>query len=257
VSLTLFFAIYATLLGLLVGSYLNVVIHRLPRRISTVLPRSRCPACGTAIRPRDNIPVFSFLALRGRCRACGVRISWRYPAIEAATGLLFLACFLRFGPTLEAPVAALFCAAMIALGGIDAEHLLLPDRITLSGIAVGLAVQPAIRWAGLRDALIGAALGAGLLLAVWGIWYLLRREDGMGFGDVKMLAMIGAFLGWRSMLVALFAGTLAGAAVGLVLLGSKRRGIRGKLPFGVFLALGGLVALFFGEPISTAYLRLL
>ncbi len=257
-SLFLLYWIYAGLIGLLVGSYLNVVIYRLPRRLSTVLPRSRCPACGTPIRPYDNIPVFAFLWLRGRCRTCGVRIGWRYPAIEALTGALFVLCALRFGLSLDALVAAVFCAAMIVLAGIDVEHFLLPDRITLPGIAIGIAAQP---WLGdgpgLLSAAIGAAAGAALLTLVWGLWYVVRREHGMGFGDVKMLAMIGAFLGLRSMGVALFVAVLSGAATGLVLLLAGRFGFRSKLPFGFFLALGALVGLFFGDAISTAYLGLM
>jgi leader peptidase (prepilin peptidase)/N-methyltransferase len=257
VPLTLLYWIYAGFIGLLVGSYLNVVIYRLPRRISTVLPRSRCPACGTPIRPYDNIPVFSFLWLRGRCRTCGVRIGWRYPAIEALTGALFVLSALRFGPSFDALVAAVFCAAMVVLAAIDVEHFLLPDRITLPGIAIGLAVQPWLRGPGLLSAAVGAAVGAAVLSIVWGIWYLIRREHGLGFGDVKMLAMIGAFLGLRSMGVALFVAVLAGALTGLALLALGRFGFRSKLPFGLFLALGALVGLFFGDALSTAYLGLL
>ncbi len=254
--LYLFWA-YSGLIGLLVGSYLNVVIYRVPRRLSTVFPRSRCPACGTPIRPLDNIPVLSYLILRGRCRTCGVRIAWRYPAIEAVTGALFVLSALRFGLRLDALVAAAFCAAMVALAGIDFEHFLLPDRITLPGIAIGLALQPLLAGPGLLSAALGAGAGAAILTFVWGVWYVIRREHGMGFGDVKMLAMIGAFLGLRSMGVALFVAVLAGATTGMTLLLLGRFGFRSKLPFGVFLALGGLVGLFFGEAIATAYLGLL
>ncbi len=255
--LLLLYWIYAGLIGLLVGSYLNVVIYRLPRRLSTVRPRSRCPACGTPIRPFDNIPIFSFLWLRGRCRTCGVRFGWRYPAIEALTGTLFVLSAMRFGPTLDALVAAAFCAALVALASIDIEHFLLPDRITLPSIAIGLAVQPWLHGPGLLSAALGAAAGAGILTLVWAIWYAIRREHGMGFGDVKMLAMIGAFLGLRSMGVALFVAVLAGALTGLALLAVGRFGFRSKLPFGFFLAVGALVGLFFGDALSTAYLGLL
>lgn len=257
VQLSILLAIYAALLGLIVGSYLNVVIYRLPRGLSTVFPRSGCPSCGAPIRARDNFPVVSFLLLGGRCRACRAPISWRYPAIEATTSLLFVASFLRFGPSLGALAAALFCSLMIVLAMIDLEHLILPDRITLPGIAVGLALQPFLPWAGWRQALIGAALGAGILLAIWGLWYLIRREEGMGLGDVKMLALIGAFLGWKGVLVALFFSTLAGAAVGLALMRWGSLEMRSKLPFGTFLSLGGLVALFFGPPLADWYAGLL
>lgn len=253
----LLYWIYAGVIGLLVGSYLNVVIYRVPRRLSTVLSRSRCPACGTPIRPYDNIPILAYLWLRGRCRTCGVRFGWRYPAIEALTGALFVLSAIRFGVSWDALIAALFCAAMVVLAAIDVEHFLLPDRITLPGIAVGLAVQPWLREPGLLSAAVGAVAGAAILTFVWGVWYLVRREHGMGFGDVKMLAMIGAFLGLRSMGVALFVAVLAGALVGLALLAVGRFGFRSKLPFGFFLALGALVALFFGDALSTAYLGLL
>ena len=253
--------VYAAVLGLIVGSYLNVLIYRLPLGISTVFPRSRCPHCGTAIRAYDNVPVLSFLLLRGRCRQCGARISWRYPAVEAATAVLFLACFLRFGISLQAPVAALFCALMLALTMIDYDHMILPDKLTWPGIALGILLQPFVGWTRLwpgpwgavAGAVLGAALGAGILLAVWIAWYLWRHEEGMGLGDVKMLAAIGAFLGWKGVLVALFLGALSGAVVGLTLMAFRGLDFKAKLPFGVFLALGGVIALFAGEALVRVY----
>lgn len=257
--------VYAAVLGLIVGSYLNVLVYRLPRGISTILPRSRCPECGAAIRALDNVPVLSFLLLGGRCRACRARISWRYPLIEAATATLFVACLLRFGVSFEAPAAAVFCCLMLALGIIDAEHMILPDALTYPGIAAGILLQPWLSWARLWDgswgamagAAAGALLGAGVLLAVWAAWYLVRHEEGMGLGDVKMLAVIGSFLGWRGVLVALFFAALSGATVGLALMARGSAGARSKLPFGAFLALGGLVALFAGKLLVEAYARLL
>jgi len=253
----LLLVVYAGLVGLVVGSYLNVVVHRLPRGTSTVLPRSRCPYCGGPVLARDNVPVVSYLILRGRCRWCTAPISWRYPVVEAATAALFVACVLRFGPRLEAAVAALLAALLVALAAIDLEHFLLPDRLTLPGIAAGLAVQPWIDWGGLRAAALGAALGAAILLLLYGAWWLVRREEGLGLGDVKMLAMVGAFLGWQGVLVTLFVGSLAGAAVGLAVVASRRGGMQTRLPFGVFLAAGGLVALFWGRQLADAYLELL
>ncbi len=248
---------YAALLGLIAGSYLNVVVHRLPRGLSTVLPRSACPACGAPIAAHDNLPLLSFALLGGRCRACKAPISWRYPLVEAFTALLFVGCLERFGLPLAAPAAALFCCLMIALGLIDLEHLLLPDRLTLPGIAAGLALQPWLPWGGLWQAVLGALLGAAILLAIWGAWYLLRHEEGMGLGDVKMLALIGAFLGWRGTLVALFFGSFAGALTGLALIWRGGAGMRTKLPFGSFLALGGLTALFAGRELAAWYAGLL
>jgi leader peptidase (prepilin peptidase)/N-methyltransferase len=251
-------AVYVTVLGLIIGSYLNVVVHRLPRGVSTVWPRSRCTSCGAAIRAFDNLPVVSYLLLRGRCRSCGAGIAWRYPAIEALTGLLFLACFERFGLRVETLAAILFCCLMIVLAAIDVEHLLLPDRITLPGIALGLLLQLWIPWAGgLLGGALGALLGGGILLAISGAWYLLRREEGMGLGDVKMLAMVGAFLGWKGVLVTLFVSTLTGAAVGLAVARRSGAGLKAKLPFGAFLAFAALIALFFGAPLVDAYLGLL
>ena len=249
--------VYAALLGLIVGSYLNVVIYRLPRGISTVTPRSRCPECGAAIRAVDNVPVVSYLLLGGRCRDCRARISWRYPLLEAATSALFLASFLRFGVSFEAPAAALLCALLLTLAMIDFDHMILPDRITLPGVAVGIASQLVAPLAGLWPAVIGALVGAGILLAVWGLWLLVRREEGMGLGDVKMLALVGAFLGWPGVLVTLFFGALSGSIVGIALMRRGSVDMRSKLPFGVFLALGGLVALFFGDPLVEWYAGLL
>jgi leader peptidase (prepilin peptidase)/N-methyltransferase len=265
VHLQALLGVYAAVFGLIVGSYLNVLIYRLPRGISTVLPRSRCPECGEPIRALDNVPVLSFLLLGGRCRACRARISWRYPLIEAATAALFVACLLRFGVTPEAPVAALFGSLMLALAIIDVDHMILPDVLTWPGIALGILLQPLVSWARLGEgpwaavagAAAGALLGAGVLLAVWLAWYLVRHEEGMGLGDVKMLAVIGAFLGWRGVLVALFIAALSGAAVGLTLMAWGSLGAKSKLPFGAFLAFGGLVALFVGEPLVRAYARLL
>lgn len=251
--------VYAALVGLVTGSYLNVVIHRLPLGASTVLPRSRCPTCGAAIRPRDNLPVVSWLLLRGRCRACRAPISVRYPLVEATTAVLFVLCMERFGATLSALAAALFCALMVALAGIDAEHLILPDRITLPGIAVGVGIQllvPSGPWVGVVGALVGAAAGAGVLLLAYGLWWLVRREEGLGLGDVKMLALVGAFLGWQGVGVALFVGATTGALFGLTLVAVGRGGMRSKVPFGVFLAIGALVALFAGPELVRLYLDL-
>lgn len=249
--------VYALLLGLIVGSYLNVVIHRLPRGLSTVLPRSRCPGCGAPLRARDNLPLISFLALKGRCRHCSRPISWRYPAVEVATGLTFVLCFAHFGAGLPALVGALFGSCLIALIVIDVEHFLLPDRITLPGIAAGLLLQPWIPGVSLREALVGAAVGGGLLLAASALWYLLRGEEGMGLGDAKMLAMVGAFLGWKGTLVTFFFASLGGAVVGLSLLALGRGGMKNRLPFGAFLGAAGLASLFWGRRLADLYLGLL
>jgi leader peptidase (prepilin peptidase) / N-methyltransferase len=249
--------VYAALLGLICGSFLNVVVHRLPRGSSVVRPRSACPWCGGAIAARDNVPLVSYLLLRGRCRRCGGPISPRYPLLEAATALLFVLSLLRFGAGDQGWIAALFCWLLLALGAIDAEHLLLPDALTLPGILAGLALQPWLPATSLLDAVLGALGGAGLLILGMNFWYWWRGEEGMGMGDVNMLAMIGAFLGWQGAVVALFAATVSGAVVGLAMMALGRSGLRTKLPFGTFLALGGAIALFWGPALLASYRRLL
>jgi leader peptidase (prepilin peptidase) / N-methyltransferase len=263
VSLHVLIALYVAVFGLIVGSYLNVVIYRLPLRLSTVLPRSRCPACGAPIRALDNLPVLSFLLLRGRCRSCGAGISWRYPTIELLTALVLVGCYLAFGLTLQALMATVFGCLMIVLAMIDVDHMILPDRITWPGIALGflfhtaIAVHLHLPWRLLLEPLYGALLGGGLPLAIYGIWWLIRREEGMGLGDAKMLALIGSFLGWKAMLVAFFFAVLSGSLVGLALMRGSGEGMRTRLPFGAFLALGGLIALFAAPAVIGFYLRFL
>jgi leader peptidase (prepilin peptidase)/N-methyltransferase len=248
---------WAGLVGLVVGSYLNVVIHRLPHGRSTVRPGSRCPACGAPIRARDNLPVVSWLLLGGRCRDCRAPIPVRYPLVELATGLAFAGAVLRFGWTADAAAAAVLAALLVALGAIDLDHFLLPDRLTLPGLALGLAFQAAAPGGSLVAGLRGALVGAGVLLVLAGGWELLRGVEGMGLGDVKMLAMIGAFLGVAGTLVTLVAASFAGALAGLALVARGRGGLQSRLPFGLFLAAGGLLAIFAGGALSRAYLGLL
>jgi len=237
--------IYAALLGLIVGSYLNVLVHRLPSGKSTIWPRSRCPFCDGAIQARDNIPIVSFLLLKGRCRHCRAPISWRYPFIEGLMAAAFVACVLRFGLTAETLIAIVFTSLMVLLAAIDLEHFLLPDRVTLPGLMLGLALRAWHPYTSFMDALVGAVIGAGLLILLINFWFWLRNEEGMGLGDVNMLALIGAFLGWQGVLTTLFVASLTGALTGIALLLTSRVGLRSRLPFGVFLALGGLVSLFF------------
>lgn len=249
--------LYAAVVGLIVGSYLNVLIHRIPVGKSTVLPRSRCPYCGGAIRVADNIPLLSYILLRGRCRHCSAPISLRYPAVELLTSLLFVAALYRFGLQAGLISALVFVCLMILLAVIDLEHYLLPDRITLPAILVGLVLQfwnPAVT---LLDAIVGILAGAGVLILVINFWFWLRGNEGMGLGDVNMLALIGAFLGWQGVLATLFLATLSGALVGLTLLAVGRLGLQSRLPFGLFLAIGGIVSLFFGESLYAQYTGLL
>jgi leader peptidase (prepilin peptidase) / N-methyltransferase len=240
----------AGLLGLVVGSFLNVVIHRVPLRWSVVWPASRCPACCEPIRPQDNVPVLSYLLLRGRCRSCKALISARYPLVEALTGALFAAAY-AFGPSGGLLSALVLISALVALAGIDLEHRLLPNVIVGPAAVVGFALsflESPERW---WIYPISALAVAGGLLAL-----ALAYPGGMGMGDVKMGGMLGAFLGPYAAL-AVFLGALAGAIAGGLLIATGRIRRRHALPFGVFMALGGIVALFVGPQLWELYLDLL
>lgn len=242
--------------GAMVGSFLNVCIWRLPREESVVFPPSHCPHCGTRIRARDNVPLVSFLLLRGRCRACGGPIAWRYPAVELLTAVLAVLLWWRFGPTPAFAVAALFVAALIVVSVIDLDHQIIPDEISLPGIVAGVLVAVLGYGPPLVDSIVGVLLGGGLLWAVAAGYAALAKREGMGGGDIKLLAMIGAFLGWRGVLVTVILGSLAGAVIGVGLIALAGADRRVPIPFGPFLALGALCALFFGEALAGWYLGL-
>ena len=246
--------VYPALLGLLIGSYLNVVIYRLPLGKSTVTPPSSCPRCGARIKARDNLPILGFLLLRGRCRQCGEAIAWRYSVVEATTGAVFVAVVATFGLGVEAVIGATFCCLLLVLALIDIDHMILPDRLTLPGIVVGLLIQPWWPRTSWRSALLGAVLGAGVIVAINAVWWLLRRVQGFGLGDAKMLAMIGAFLGPKGIAVTLLLATFSGSLFGLYLIVRRRIDLSGKLPFGTFLAIGAAAALFYGPQLLDCYL---
>ena len=235
--------------GLVFGSFLNVVVHRLPREMSLLRPRSHCPACGAPVRWHDNVPILSYVALAGRCRTCRKPISPRYPLVELAAGGLAVGVVARFGLTLLGLEAMVFVMLLLPLAFIDLEHHLLPDVLTLPGIAIGLACSWAGGLAPVAVALVGAVVGAGLPYAVMVAYRRLRGVEGMGLGDVKLLAMIGAFLGWRGMLLTLGVGATAGAIVGLALIAAGRGRRDTELPFGTFLSAAGGLVLFCGPTI--------
>jgi leader peptidase (prepilin peptidase)/N-methyltransferase len=242
----------AAVFGLIIGSFLNVVIYRLPLGQSLVTPPSRCRKCGYSLRWFDNVPVLSWVLLRGRCRKCGTGVSWQYPLVELITSILFVITvwLTPVGPLLASRLV-LVCI-LIALFGIDLEHQLLPNSITLPGIAIGLLFS-LIAPPGFREALIGAIVGGGILYAIAAGYYAWRREEGMGMGDVKMLAMLGAFLGWKAVLVTLVLASFSGAFIGIAMMAGQRGGMKYALPFGTFLALGALAAMFVGDPLVTWY----
>lgn len=259
--------------GALIGSFLNVVIHRVPREESIAFPASHCPSCDAAIRPYDNIPVVSWAVLRGRCRSCRAPISARYPAVELLTAVMFaLTYLLHSGLTLSLPFDLAFVAAILALIFIDAEHMILPNVITYPGAALALlarvvvpnlygvatlgGAQTQLRpWlVSLGGALLGALVGGGFLWLVGWLWERARGVEAMGLGDVKMMFMVGAFLGWPLTLLTIFVGVLTGSVAGVaVMLGRKERDMQMMLPFGIFLGAGSLVSLFFGTAIIDWY----
>ncbi|MEO8521118.1 MAG: prepilin peptidase [Acidobacteriota bacterium] len=240
------------LLGLSVGSFLNVCVHRLPRGESLVRPASRCPHCGYVLRWYDNIPVLSYTLLRGRCRQCRGGIAFRYPALELATLAVFLVHGAVFGWSGLLVVRLLFACALVVLFAIDLEHHLLPDVITLPGIVAGLAASLAFP-PGIVSAVIGVLAGGGVLWLIGEAYFRYSGQEGMGGGDVKMLAMIGAFLGWKLVLVTLVLSSVAGSVIGLMVIALKRGGMKYALPYGTFLALGALAASLVGERLVNWY----
>lgn len=245
-------ALLLTLLGCAIGSFLNVCIYRLPRGLSVVSPPSSCPSCGTRIRWYHNVPVVGWVALGGRCASCRAPISVRYPVVEAITGIVFLVHGIVIGPDPLLPVRLAFAAALIVLFAIDLEHQILPDAITLPGIAAGFVASLFLP-PGWMSSLAGIVVGGGLPWALAEVYVRVRGVEGLGFGDVKMLAMIGAVLGWPLMLLTLLLASLAGAVVGGVLIASGRGGRQLRLPFGTFLATGAVCAGLFGQPIVDWY----
>jgi leader peptidase (prepilin peptidase) / N-methyltransferase len=242
--------------GLMIGSFLNVCIGRIPAGQSVVQPPSHCPRCKTPIAWYDNIPVVSYLVLGGKCRTCHLRISVRYPIVEIVTSAAFVLQGIAVGedwPLLA--VRLVFTALLIALFGTDLETMRLPDKLTLPGIVFGVVASI---WLppGLAASLIGAALGAAIPYGIRWLWQRMRGVDAMGLGDVKMLAMIGAFLGWQQVLVVLFLASLAGAVIGLTLIAIAGRTLASKLPFGTFLALGAFAASLVGTPLFAWYMQL-
>ena len=262
-------------IGACVGSFLNVCIHRLPRRQSLVAPRSQCPGCRRPIPWYENVPVLSYIFLGGRCSGCRAPISTRYPLVETGTALLFGLLFASLGPTPLFVVQSLFGAALIALILIDAEHQILPDAITLPGIVMGLFTSPfrdsgwempgGVSLDAALDATVGAALGYAMpwgINALYRVWQGARgvpkeaREDGIGHGDFKLLAMIGAVLGVELLFFSLFLGAVSGAIVGLFMIAFRGYGLRSRLPYGVFLGSAALLALFVGERWVAWYLEI-
>jgi len=270
--------LFVFLLGLVIGSFLNVCILRIPADKSIVTPSSKCPKCGKAIAPYDNIPVVSWMVLGGKCRNCKTKISAMYPAVELLTGLLFVGCYLAFGLTIDALKWAIFAALLVVLTITDLRERILPDEVNFFGLGVGLLLsfftkptdgtalwlsnrwfefpppQPVLSFA---DAVLGAVVGSGLLWVVAEGYFRLRGREGMGLGDVKMMAAVGAFLGLKRTLMTILAGSLLGSVIGILLIAISRKGRDYELPFGTFLGAGALLVVFFGTPALRWYQSLL
>lgn len=273
------FAVLAGILGLLVGSFLNVVIHRLPKMMerdwhaqcaelngqtpepalpyNLIVPRSACPHCGHAISALENIPVLSYLFLRGKCKGCGAVISPRYPVVEAISGILSAYAAWHFGFGLAGSAAIVFVWALIALTFIDFDTQLLPDDITLPLLWLGLLLNLNGVFTSLPNAVVGATVGYLALWSVYWLFKLITGKEGMGYGDFKLLATIGAWLGWTMLPLVILLSSLVGAIVGIALILFAKHGRHIPIPFGPYLAGGGLIALFWGQTLTQSYLQLL
>ena len=238
-------------LGLSFGSFANVCIHRLPRNESVMSPRSRCTTCNTPIAVRDNIPLFSYLLLKGRCRQCAAAIPIRYPVVEVVTALLILSGFVKFGVSWKFAIFCVVGPALVIITAIDIKHKRIPDIIILPGIVFGLAAGSYL--VGLKDSSTGLLVGGGTFLLTSEVYYRIRGRVGMGGGDIKFIAAVGALLGWQQVVLVIFLSALAGSLVGLVGLATKKINVMSQIPFGPFLAGGTLVAYFSGERIVYLY----
>jgi leader peptidase (prepilin peptidase)/N-methyltransferase len=248
--------IFIVLFGLAWGSFLNVVIYRLPAGMSLMTPPSSCPHCKKKIKFYDNIPIISYLVLRGKCRFCGARIPITYFLVEILTPLSFLLIFQQHSLSFFFFASCLFASAMIVLGFIDFYHQILPDEITLPGLGLALVYAPFRSDLTLTQALFGAVIASGFLLFIYGAYYLLRKKEGLGMGDVTMMLFIGAYLGWRLAFFTLILASLVGAVVGVLLIAIKKKDLQYSLPFGTFLAPAAFFSLLWGERIIQAYLAL-
>jgi leader peptidase (prepilin peptidase)/N-methyltransferase len=250
ISVSVFF------LGSIVGSFLNVCIHRLPKRQSIVSPSSHCPRCGEPIRFYDNVPIISYLLLGGKCRHCKEGISARYPIVEGLSGLICLALYIRYGLTAQSLFLLLFASALLAVTFIDLDYQIIPDVISIPGIFFGIGASyfiPNLSW---LESLLGILTGGGTLFLVAIGYKWVTGREGMGGGDIKLLAMVGAWLGWKAIPFVLFSSSLIGLLIGGATVLISKRGLRSKIPFGPFLALSSLMYIFFGPELIRWYLRL-
>jgi leader peptidase (prepilin peptidase)/N-methyltransferase len=249
--------VFVFIFGICIGSFLNVCIYRLPESKSIVHPRSMCPKCGTLIRSYDNIPLFSYIALRGKCRYCGDRISFRYPAIEFISGIFAVGVLLKYGMSLEALIYYVFIAALLVITFIDIDHQIIPDVISLPGIPIFFAASLALPNITVVESILGILIGGGSLFLVAWLYHLLTRKEGMGGGDIKLLAMMGAIIGWKGVLFTIFAASAIGTLAGMLVILKTGKTMKLKIPFGPFLAIGAIAYIFFGPQLIAWYFNLL
>ena len=247
------YLIVTFIVGACIGSFLNVCICRIPESQSIVHPPSACPKCNTPIRFYDNIPIISYILLFGKCRTCAAPISLRYPMVEFMTGLLAVAAMIRFGISLDFPIYFAFIATLVVITYIDLDHQIIPDIISLPGIPIGLVAAFFVDFVSLKDAAIGALMGGGILfLVAWG-YYFFTGKEGMGGGDIKLLAMIGAFTGWQGVFFTIFIASATGTLIGITLMLFAKKNLKFAVPFGPFLSVGAMSYLFFGPELIFWY----
>ena len=256
ISPHIIYSVFAFAFGAVVGSFLNVCICRMPKDESVVLPPSHCTNCDYLIRWYDNVPMVSYLLLKGRCRSCGEPISAQYPLVEFLNGALTLALFLKFGPSFVFAVLFLFCSALVVITFIDLEYQIIPDMITLPGIVIGFALSFLIPNFGWLSSLIGILSGGGSLLLIAYLYQAVAKKDGLGGGDIKLLAMMGAFFGWKAILFIIFAASLAGSAIGITVMLVQKKDATLAIPFGPFLASAAVLYIFCGNQIIFWYLHM-
>ena len=252
-----FIEVFTFIFGLCIGSFLNVCIYRLPASKSISHPRSSCTNCNELIPFYDNIPVVSYLLLRGRCRFCREPISLRYPIIELLAGLFALITFFKYGLTLEALIYYVYIAALLVITFIDIDHQIIPDVITLPGIPIFFLAGFGLSKINYLDSLIGILAGGGSLFLVAWIYSLITKKEGMGGGDIKLLAMIGAVIGWKGVLFTIFVASAVGTLSGILVMLKSRKGMKLRIPFGPFLAIGAIAYIFFGPQLVRCYFQLL
>ena len=241
------------ILGLIVGSFCNVCIYRIPKNESIIYPTSHCPKCRTTIKPVDNIPLLSYILLKGRCRNCGSKISIQYPVVELLTGMIYLIIYLIYGLSIQSLIYIILSSALIIIAFIDLNEQIVPDVISLPGIGVGLILSFFVPYLSFINSALGVVVGGGIILIIALVGSMIFKKEAMGGGDVKLAAMIGAFLGWRYTIISLFLGFFLGALAGIFLILSKIKSKEDMVPFGPFIALGSLITLLWGEKIIAWY----